>query len=129
MEARERGVSINPIAFLVVQADNVKLLPVSYASSLDKLLDFVPDLIEKASCTMNKCLQNKKEETEKVVKEIQKNVKKEEAKQKEKKKKQVKQEKRSRAEKPIKNEEYDFEYDEDSIKDDEDEIDYTQYDD
>ena len=32
------GVSITPIAFLVVQNNNVKLLPVSHSSSLDRLL-------------------------------------------------------------------------------------------
>ena len=39
------GVSINPIAFLVVQSNNVKLLPVEYSSSIDKLLDYVPEMI------------------------------------------------------------------------------------
>ena len=43
------GVSINPVAFLVVQDEKVKLLPVTHESTVDKLLDYVPDLIEKAS--------------------------------------------------------------------------------
>ena len=43
------GVSINPVAFLVVQNENVKLIPVSHTSAIDKLLDYVPDLIEKTN--------------------------------------------------------------------------------
>lgn len=40
------GVTINPVAFLVVQSNTVKLMPVTHSSSLDKLLDYVPDLLE-----------------------------------------------------------------------------------
>ncbi len=76
------GVTINPVAFLVIQSNNVKLIPVSHTSSLDKLLDYMPDLIEKANSMMNRCLQNKKDETEKILKEMQnkhnKSMKKEE---------------------------------------------------
>ena len=56
------GVTINPIAFLVIQSNNVKLMPVNHISSLDKLLDYMPDLIEKTNNMMNRCMQNKKEE-------------------------------------------------------------------
>lgn len=76
------GVTINPIAFLVIQSNNVKLMPVNHTSSLDKLLDYMPDLIEKTNSMMNRCLQNKKEETQKILKEMQnkhnKSMKKEE---------------------------------------------------
>jgi sporulation protein YtfJ len=48
------GVSINPVAFLVVQNDNVKLMPVDHDSCLDKLLDYVPDLMEKLNEIFNK---------------------------------------------------------------------------
>lgn len=41
------GVSINPVAFIIVQGENVKLLPVNHTSAIDKLLDYVPDLFEK----------------------------------------------------------------------------------
>lgn len=67
------GVTINPVAFLVIQQNNVKLVPVSHSSSLDKLLDYVPDLIEKATEVMDKCLKNKKEETEQILRKMQKN--------------------------------------------------------
>ena len=56
------GVSINPVAFLVVSQNSVKLLPVSHTSAIDKLLDYVPDLMEKANLLINKNMQNKKEE-------------------------------------------------------------------
>ena len=41
------GMSINPIAFLIIQNETIKILPVDHSSSLDKILDYVPDLIEK----------------------------------------------------------------------------------
>ena len=54
------GVTINPVAFLVIQANSVKLMPVTHSSSIDKLLDYVPDIMEKANNLINKC--TKKEE-------------------------------------------------------------------
>ena len=48
------GVSITPVAFLVINGENVKLLPVNHASAIDKLLDYVPDLIEKVNSIVNK---------------------------------------------------------------------------
>ena len=121
------GVSINPIAFLVIQASNVKLLPVNHSSSMDKLLDYIPDLMEKANNTLNKCMQNKKDETQKMVKEIQKNVKKEEAKEQKKKEDKEKIEKKHKPSKQKKEEFY--EYDETEVIKDEEDEDYSQYDD
>jgi sporulation protein YtfJ len=48
------GVSMNPVAFIVVQEENVKLLSVNHSSSIDKLLDYIPDLINKIGKKMNK---------------------------------------------------------------------------
>lgn len=56
------GVSISPVAFLIVQPNNVKLLPIEHCSSIDRLLDYVPDLMEKTNNFLNKNMQNKKEE-------------------------------------------------------------------
>lgn len=53
------GVSIMPIAFLIIQKETVKLLQVTHSSALDKLLDYVPDVIEK----INKYMRKKDEET------------------------------------------------------------------
>lgn len=66
------GVTINPVAFLVIQPNNIKLMPVNHSSSIDKLLDYVPDLIDRTNSMMNKIVNNKKEQTEKVLKEMQK---------------------------------------------------------
>ena len=107
------GVTINPIAFLVIQPNNVKLMPVNHSSSLDKLLDYMPDLMEKANNMMNKCVQTKKEQ--KIIKEMQKkqqkNNKNEDQTTKEKEPKTV--EKTIIQEEPKNSEEmYEFEYDE-----------------
>ncbi len=48
------GVSISPVAFLIVGEDGVKLIPVTHSSALDKLLDYVPDLMERISKFINK---------------------------------------------------------------------------
>lgn len=41
------GVTINPVAFLVINNDNIKLMPICHESTLDKIVDYVPDIIEK----------------------------------------------------------------------------------
>ncbi len=43
------GVSINPVAFMVVGQEQIKLLPVNINSSLDRILDVLPELMRKAS--------------------------------------------------------------------------------
>lgn len=65
------GVSINPIAFLIVQNENIKLIPVSHTSSIDKLLDYVPDLIDKTNNVLNSCIENKKIKTQAILKNLQ----------------------------------------------------------
>ena len=59
-------VSINPIAFLIVENGKVRLLPVNHTSCLDKILDYVPDLFErlgKAACKLKEeCECNEQEE-------------------------------------------------------------------
>ena len=109
------GVTINPIAFLVIQSNNVKLMPVNHTSSLDKLLDYMPDLIEKTNNMMNRCIQNKKEETQKILRDMQKrhqeNLQKQEKSEKEVKNKIEKETKK--VEKVFEPDEtYEFEYDE-----------------
>ena len=75
MEEQELGVSINPVAFIVIQDDNVKLMPVNHSSCVDKLLDYIPDLMQRTNKMMNKMADNKKEQTEKVIREMQKRSK------------------------------------------------------
>ena len=67
------GASINPVAFLVVQNNAVKLLPVEHTSCIDRLMDYVPDLMEKANQMFNKKMQTQNEKTEKIVEQIRKN--------------------------------------------------------
>ena len=62
------GVTINPIAFLVIQGENVKLMPVNYSSSIDKLLDYIPDLLDKTNNMINKCMQKSKGRTKAEIK-------------------------------------------------------------
>jgi len=66
------GVSITPIAFLVVQSNTVKLLPVSHSSAIDKLLDYVPDLVEKTNNILNKTINNKREDKKEEERRIEK---------------------------------------------------------
>lgn len=110
------GVTINPIAFLVIQPNNVKLMPVNHTSSLDKLLDYMPDLMEKANNMMNRCMQNKEEQTQKILKEMQKKQQNLDKKQDTENKieKTIEKTKQTKIkEEPIKSDEtYEFEYDE-----------------
>ena len=78
------GVSIKPVAFLVVQENKVKLLPIEHNCTIDKLLDYMPELCEKAE-------KMKQEITPQ--KETEKETKKKKEK-KEKKEKKIKKEKR-----------------------------------
>lgn len=64
------GVSISPVAFLVVQEGNVKLMPVDHDSCMDKLLDYVPDLIQKMNEMFNKSIKEKEDRTKKIINEM-----------------------------------------------------------
>ncbi len=70
------GVSINPVAFIIVQEGNVKLLPVSYASTIDKVLDYIPDLFQKMGNKMKKD-KEVKEEIEEILNKDKKEKRKE----------------------------------------------------
>lgn len=48
------GVSISPIAFIVMMQDSVKVLPVEHSSSIDKLIDYVPDLMQRINSVINR---------------------------------------------------------------------------
>ena len=64
------GVSIYPIAFLVVQNNNVKLMSVNHDSCIDKLLEYVPDLMQKMNDMFNKNIQQKEQRTNKILNEM-----------------------------------------------------------
>lgn len=50
-------------------------MPINHTSSIDKLLDYVPELMDKVNCMMNRCIENKKEETNKIIKQMQNKAK------------------------------------------------------
>ena len=44
------GVSISPIGFLVVTADQIKLIPISSTNTpIDKLIDYIPEVFDKVN--------------------------------------------------------------------------------
>ena len=64
------GVSIHPVAFIVIQDNNVKLMSVDHDSCIDKLLDYVPDLMQKLNDMFNKTIQQKENRTNKIINEM-----------------------------------------------------------
>ena len=68
------GVNINPVAFLVIQENNVKLLPVNHTSCMDRILDYMPELVEKANMLINNTIECKKEKNTKNKTEINNNI-------------------------------------------------------
>ena len=40
------GISVKPVAFLVIRNDTVKLLPLDYDTTVDRIVDSIPDFIE-----------------------------------------------------------------------------------
>mgnify|MGYP004687102765 CR=1 FL=1 len=60
------GVQITPIAFLVVRDDSVRMLPISEpaSSSMDRLIELLPELIDKAESYLSEKKAKKAEEAE-----------------------------------------------------------------
>lgn len=56
------GVNITPVAFLIVQNDTVKLIEANHSSVLDKLVEYVPDVIEKVNKLFSKKIDSEKDE-------------------------------------------------------------------
>jgi len=48
------GVSVNPIAFLVVGEDKVKLLPVNFNTTVDRMVELVPQMVEEIKNVVGK---------------------------------------------------------------------------
>ena len=69
------GVSINPVAFLVVQGNNVKLMPVDHDSCIDRILDYVPDLMQKMNEMFNKSIKQKEERNQKIINQMKNKTK------------------------------------------------------
>ncbi len=60
------GISINPVAFVIVLKDTIKVIPIEHTSAVDKLIDYVPDLMEKANKIVDKTIENNEEKKEKI---------------------------------------------------------------
>jgi sporulation protein YtfJ len=57
------GMSITPIAFLVIQNDNVKILPISTnPDSVDKAISLIPDIYDRAVALFSKDKKQEKSE-------------------------------------------------------------------
>ncbi len=60
------GVSIKPVGFLVVGQGQIKLLPVDGATAtpIDKLLEMIPELVDKVNCKIQKSKEEKQAKKE-----------------------------------------------------------------
>jgi sporulation protein YtfJ len=66
------GVSISPVAFLVAGADTVRLLPMDSNTPIERLLDYIPDVVDKFySLIENNKTKSQKAKVQKVPKESQ----------------------------------------------------------
>lgn len=67
------GVHISPMAFLVVKDGTTKLMTLGGTNPLDKLIDLVPDIVEKADKLINKKMEEPKEAVFNMVKNQKEN--------------------------------------------------------
>lgn len=58
------AVSISPVAFIVVMQDSIKVLPIEHTSAIDKLIDYVPDLMQRVNTVIDKNMDIKIKEKE-----------------------------------------------------------------
>ena len=66
------GITVNPVAFLILQSGQVKLINVEHENSIDKILDYVPDFIEKMNKIFEKKLEVQKSQTDKIINHFKK---------------------------------------------------------
>ncbi len=55
------GVSINPVAFMVVGQEQIKLLPVNMNTSIERIIDVIPDIIKRTEESIKKRMRVRKE--------------------------------------------------------------------
>lgn len=58
------GVSIQPVAFMIVGKNQIKLMPVNQDNPIDKLVDYIPDAVDKLSAAVAGRKSAKKQEEE-----------------------------------------------------------------
>lgn len=61
------GVTVKPVSFLILQSGQVKLINVEHENSIDKILDYIPDLLEKLSKIFDKKTDAHKVEDDKMM--------------------------------------------------------------
>ena len=59
------GVSINPMAFVVVSGEQIRLLPVNYSSTIDRVIELFPQAICFAKEIIQSCSGNAEEKAKK----------------------------------------------------------------
>ncbi|MGI6175336.1 MAG: GerW family sporulation protein [Christensenellales bacterium] len=47
------GVSLNPVAFLIVRSDSIKILPVQYNNTLDRVIENIPEYVNEIKNAFN----------------------------------------------------------------------------
>ncbi len=56
------GVSVNPVAFLIVKNDSIRLIPVSDSmSTVDRIVDMVPEMLNKFNNFIKECRKDSKD--------------------------------------------------------------------
>lgn len=55
------GVNITPVSFLVINNGNIKLMPFEYCSTIDKIVDYIPDILNKANNFVKSTKKNEEE--------------------------------------------------------------------
>ena len=60
------GVNIAPMGFLVVKDGNTKLLSVDGTNALDRLVDMMPDVVNKVNTLIQKAMDNPKDKNKRI---------------------------------------------------------------
>jgi sporulation protein YtfJ len=55
------GVSINPVAFMVVGKEQIRLMPIGMNTSIERIIDMIPDLIKKTEESIKKRIKIRRE--------------------------------------------------------------------
>ncbi len=58
------GVSIQPVAFMIVGKNQIKLMPVNQDNPVDKLVDYIPDAVDKISSVISSKKGKKEDQAE-----------------------------------------------------------------
>lgn len=71
------AVNITPVGFIIIDSRNIgapKFIPVEHSDAIDKLLDYVPDLMEKVNKMIDKILKNREENNSTITVETKENI-------------------------------------------------------